>query len=97
MPGLNPLVETLALGDGSERRLAALTLGRLEDARAAGPLCHALADDDPAVRAAAMEALYRLGARALHALSRSLRTGPQRERYHTAALLGEIGGPEAAA
>ena len=97
MSGLSALVEDLVLGTSSDRHAAAYALGRLGDVRAARPLALALADDDPSVRGAVIEALLRLGEAAVPALAQRLAAGPQVARYHAAEVLGEVRGGAAAA
>lgn len=82
-PTLEALLEDLR--SGADRAGAAKALGRLGDARAAGPLVQTLGDNNHAVRYAAGRALRRLGAERVLAPKVSAQ-GPAIERPTVAAI-----------
>jgi HEAT repeat protein len=100
IPSLRPLIDD---PDWGVREAAVASLGRIEDGSAAPLLMEAVKEADhvpdqegaAAVRAAAVEALGRLGAPALPALLEALHGRHVRLRETAIGALGTIGGPAA--
>jgi hypothetical protein len=57
---IEPLIQSLRVGDGYTRLMAAQTLGKLGDKRAVSPLTEALKDEDKNVRSSAKSALNKI-------------------------------------
>ena len=86
------LIHSLRDRDSMVRRIAALALGDLGDARAVESLIMALKDADKAVRRLAAEALGKLGdPRGIEFLIAALKDEETRERVCAARALGELG------
>ena len=88
-------MSALAAGTAQTRRAAADGLGALGDSRAADSLCHALGDENSAVRESVARALGALGvATGVQALIRALGDGVGTVRTTAAASLAKLGQPQ---
>jgi len=85
---VNGLIEALGSGDGLTRQRAALALGDLGGARAAGPLIRALGDPLTAVREAAADSLTMLGDAAVGPLVELIKDQEASGRYEDSPATG---------
>jgi HEAT repeat protein len=90
MPAVKPLIEALGDREGTVRKFAATTLGRIRDPRAIEELGMTVYDLHHEVSLAAAEALAKFGASAIDVLSEALRHPEASVRAHAIIGLGEI-------
>lgn len=90
-PAADRLIQVLATGEPRERRYAAEALGRLGDARAAGPLLAQLSSvgDDRILEHALLYALIELGPAAIPTLTEALASDQPASRLAALRVLGQ--------